>query len=233
MAILLVSPRIFSQALPSQEQTVTPEDWVAVNGPHIDYESFVTDGSLLQSKSTLLQLKALDHLESAIRNGKTSPSDTNLVHLLASVCLEPSSIIGVPGQVAIANNPSIRAQGIRLLTTLGGPASRGILSDVILIEPDPAVISEAYYGFRTINAEMTPAMIERMIRNLRDPFGNGPNDGLIQEILRCIQFYQKTVSTLANKDLFDAIMAVYQNHRYLQKTNDMALATLKQLMGLD
>jgi hypothetical protein len=217
---------------PLAAQTGAP-DWVAVEGPHIDQPSYSTAAALLGTGSATHQDRALDSLEAAIRSGQTSPGDTNLVRLLEAACLAPGRIIESPGQDFHPDLPGVRARGIRLLALLGGDGARAVLSDTLSYESDPAVLSEAYTGLRRLRMDLSPELAPTVIRHLRDPFANGPNDGMVQSILLFLKENQVIGLGQAGKDLFDAILGVYQDHRYLQQTTDLALKTLKTLMGLN
>jgi hypothetical protein len=207
-------------------------DWVAVPGPHIDRQAFISDGALLQSHDRILQQKALDQLESAIRTGQTSPDDPNILNLIGKASLDFNISRGPPGNPNLPDHPDVRARGLRLLALLGGDGARSLASRIVAAETDPAVLSEGYATLNQTHAVLGAAMVPDLVRHLRDPFGNGPNDGMIQEILRYIQSSQSDGS-LASRDLFDALLGVYQNRRYLQQTNVLALRTLKLLMGMN
>jgi hypothetical protein len=210
-----------------------PSDWVAVEGPHIDLPAYNATAALLATASAYQHEKALDGLESAIRGGLSSPGDRNLVRLLETACLAPGRIIESPGQDNHPDLPGIRARSIRLLTLLGGDSARSVLADTLDYETDPAVLSEAYVGLRRLRMDLGQELARTVTRHLRDPFANGPNDGLMQSILLFLKENQVIGLGQAGKDLFDAILRVYQDHRYLQQTTDLALKTLKTLMGMN
>ena len=232
MVCILLSAN-FDSALSAIDPTPPPQhDWVKIEGPQIDHDSWLVLGAMANSPLASSRENALDGIDQAIRNGESGPSDPNVVSLLASVCLTPLITLSAPGTPGQTDLPILRIRAIQLTSQLGGDQAHDLLVQLLEIEQEPAVLVEAHAGLRRMMFEPSEREIALIVRHLRANFSNGAQDALLLELLRDIQDYQQRWNSLARIDIFDGLMALSQDTRSMQLVRTKAQELIKLLLGL-
>jgi len=154
------------------------------------------------------------------------------VNLLASLCLRPTQTKPAPGTEAPPDLPLTRIKALRMAALLGGDNAYSMFLEVLQIETEPNVLAQAHQGLRQLLRRPGDLEIGLIVEHLRGKFPNGAPNALALELLADIQAYHSRWNNLARQDVFDAVLALSQDSRYLEKVRAQANSVIKYLLGL-
>lgn len=230
-AALAAAPLAAQSASSSAALDPARRDWVKIDGPQIDRASWAAIGAMLGSDAPGLRDQALDSIEQSIRDGGTGPQDPNVVGLLSSLCLT-SATRYAPGAPPQPDYPLLRIRALRLAALLGGDDSHALFMAVLRTEAEPAVLAQAHEGLRRLQRKPDQAELSLIARHLRlKPNGLAPN-ALAIELMADIRAYHEHYAVMARQDIFDGLLAVYQDSDYLRSVRSQAKDLMKTLLGL-
>lgn len=214
-------------------QTANSEHgWVKINGPQIGKDNFLALSAMSGSPDPAMRDNAIDGIEQAIKNGDTGPNDPNVISLLSDVCLKPLLTISAPGIESYPNLPMVRIRAIKLTSLLGGEAAHAMLLSILDIEREPAVLAQAHEGLRQLMQLPSESEIRLIAQHLRSNYPNGPHNSLMWELLSDVRAYQTHYQNMARNDIFEALLALSEDTRYLKKVRTEASGVMKLLLGL-
>ena len=180
----------------------------------------------LSSGMPAFRERAVSRLVHLADSGELSGYDPQLLDVIEEVLLEPS-------RSARHNSPpqsglEMRDDLVHVLATLGGPNSIVLLSEMLLLENDPIVLSSGLAALRQLSAypdERILRSLVRVARLLRDRIIDA---GLLYELLRTVDELDQIGWGIENVELFRTLIDIL-DRPYSSRARSELLATLDRI----
>ncbi len=207
-------------------QTTMSKSETTVENEYLSNVEDVIISELSSSEDYDNKLVALQYLESAIEDGRSSPE--------MSLALEQLSSEGVSYQArtngrVVNNFPDIRAKACDLLSKIPTTESKNTLVKVIDTDNEPMVLTAAARSLGEIgmndNNEVVIALAKAQTKNAV----LNPTSSLAFEIL--VAFEKLAPVTDDKSYMLQSLTAIASNHNYVRPVRLKALDVLKNLQG--
>ena len=170
---------------------------------------------------------ALDYLEAAIKDGRTSPDmQVALRNLAGEGVLKESRTNG-----RLMNNyPEVRSRACRLLGEVGDERATQTLTEIVIAENEPMVSKAAVKAFAKCNTEHPDEVIAAIAWAEKRYAVINPTSSLAYEILETYEKYAPNVSD--NKEMIRSISEIAVNQYYTRSVREKAIKLLTNLKGM-
>lgn len=172
------------------------------------------------------KLVALQYLENAIENGRSSPDMITALNGLAGEGITKQSRTN--GRV-MNNYPDIRAKACDLLGELPSEESKNTLVTIALDDKEPMVVTSAIRALGNIGINDNDEVVS-MIQFVHKKYAAlNPTSSLALEVLNA---YEKLAPTVQNKSaMIQSISEIGTNYHYVTPVRTKALQLLRDMQG--
>ena len=201
---------------PTEVQPETDSDWVRPEGgdphvPPVGPQAVIA----LRAQAFAINLDAKARVLATLRHmheeNRLSPNDAPAIDLIAYLATESHDFqVRRDGRV-INNFPMIRAEAVRLLGSVGGPASTATLQRVLNHEDDTYVLSQAVTAVARAAPEPTPELLTTLTTLVnRMNAVRRPDNALAIAVINAVNDLHGRSSAIDDPDLFRALISIAQ-----------------------
>jgi hypothetical protein len=213
----------------SSPQTSSSQDKKSETSVESEYLSSVEDvviAELANSDERDNKLVALQYLETAVKDGRTTPDmQAALDHLAGEGVTSESRTNG-----RLVNNfPDIRAKACDILANVKTEEAKSTLVKVALADNEPMVITAAVRSLGEIGINNNDEVVDTIAWANKKNAVLNPTSSLALEVLIA---YEKLADTVQNKGpMIQSVGQIATNYRYVTPVRTRALELLKKLQS--
>ena len=221
-----LSACLFAQTQTVQKQSTSTKSETTVENEYMSNVEDVIITELSNSDSYDNKLVALQYLESAINDGRSSPDMVASLDRLAGEGISTKSQTN--GRV-MNNFPDIRAKACDLLGQVKTEESKKVLVDVALNDNEPMVISSAIRGLGEIGINDKDEVVNSIAWAQKRNAVLNPTSSLAFEVLVA---YEKLADTVEDKNaMIQSVASIAADTHFVTPVRTKALDLLHQLQS--
>jgi hypothetical protein len=181
-----------------------------------------------------MKMIAISDIEAMVEDGKVAQDDPVILQVLFDLGQE-----GVSRQVreqghVINDFPMVRKEACRLLGQVGGPQARQFLSNILLTDPEPMVMSEAIVALAKCGSDDTGRTQRVMAASMYRQTATKRDNNFAVAFLNSVEIMFKNGDEIRDPFLFEEIIKIADpSSGYRTIVQKRAIALLKLLQGQD
>lgn len=222
---IFICQAVFAQEQ-QNEKDQTSRNETTVEDEYLSSVQDVIIGELAASDEYDNKNVALQYLEEAIGEGRSSPEMTAALSSLAGEGIKKQSRTN--GRI-MNNFPDIRAKACDLLGQIPTVESKNTLISIATEDKEPMVVTAAIRSLGNIGMNDNDDVVS-MIEFVHKRYAAlNPTSSLALEVLNA---YEKLAPTVQNKnEMIQSITSIGTNYKYVRPVREKALNLLKSIRG--